>query len=241
MSLCGPISIQSANQNQVDAMILYGDPRHNAVAAYNIGTATQDGIFIRPTNQTLNLFAEKIQSYCNSKSRTLLNLPSFNVFTVLSGSDLSSANDPFCAQGNDLAVHLAYPKEFDDAGAAFVNKRFQGQQALAKAQGASAAGTSPTPASSLPPAVVAPATAPPPAAATLVRPGIKSQTANSTVAAVSIVVSKTIEKPWAFAMKSVARPFKVANRRERTPRPAANGQWDMAKRLLTNEMGGDVV
>jgi acetylxylan esterase len=53
-------------------MILYGDPRHNAVATYNVGTATQDGIFIRPTNQTLTPFAEKIQSYCNSKSRNFL-------------------------------------------------------------------------------------------------------------------------------------------------------------------------
>jgi hypothetical protein len=211
-------------------MILYGDPRHNAVTTYNVGTATQDGIFIRPTNQSLNNFAEKIQSYCNSKSRTLLNLlPFFFFLRCYPGSNLGSANDPFCAQGNDLAVHLAYPREFDDAGAAFVNKRFQGQQALAKAQEASANGTPPTP------AVAAPA--PPPAAATLVRPGAKSQIANSTAASVSIGVDKAIGKPWAFAIK----PSEVAKRRERIPGLAAKEQWELAKKLLTDKTGGVVV
>ena len=50
-----------------DAIVLYGDPRHNAVSSYNVGTATQDGIFVRPVNQSLSNFANKLQSYCNGK------------------------------------------------------------------------------------------------------------------------------------------------------------------------------
>ncbi|KAE9969202.1 hypothetical protein BLS_005461, partial [Venturia inaequalis] len=49
----------------VDAMVFYGDPRHNAVATYNVGTAKQDGVFSRPTNQTLDTFSGKLRSYCN--------------------------------------------------------------------------------------------------------------------------------------------------------------------------------
>ena len=33
--------------------------------------------------------------------------------------------DPFCASGDEIAVHLAYPKEFDDAAATFVTEKFQ--------------------------------------------------------------------------------------------------------------------
>ena len=154
------------------------------------------------------------------------------IITVRTVSNSSSANDPFCAQGNDLAVHLAYAQEFDNAGAAFVNKRFQGQQALAKAQGASAAGVA------APPSPVA--AAPPPAVATLVRPGAKSQVANSTAAAVSISVGKAVGKPWAFAMKDVSKTSEVVKRGERIPGPAASAQWEVAKKLLKDKMGGAV-
>jgi hypothetical protein len=167
---------------------------------------------------------------------------------VRSVSDLNLANDPFCARGNDLAVHLAYAKEFDDAGAAFVNKRFKSQQALAKAQGASAAGSPPAPAEAplaappTPAAAAPPSAPPPPAAATLVRPGIKSQVVNSTAAAVSVGVSKAVGKPWAFAMKTVSKSSdEMAKRRERVPGPAASEQWEMAKKLLLEKMGGATV
>jgi hypothetical protein len=159
-------------------------------------------------------------------------------------SEQNLANDPFCARGNDLAVHLAYPQEFDDAGAAFVTKRFQSQQALAKAQGASAAGTStaaaPPTAEALPTPAVA-ASVPPPAAATLIRPGVKSQVANSTAATISFSVKKAVGKPWAFAMKEAAKSSEVAKRRERIPGPAASKQWETAKKMLLDKMGAAVV
>ncbi|TLD35141.1 acetylxylan esterase precursor protein [Venturia nashicola] len=179
----------------VDAMVFYGDPRHNAVATYNVGTADKDGIFTRPTNQTLNTFSEKLQSYCNT-------------------------NDPFCAQGNDIAVHLNYPQEFDDAAAAFVNKRFQSQQALAKAQGAPAPDSPPTPAQA----------DPVPPAATLVRPEISSQPANSTATTAAISLEKTVRTPWAFAMKSVLGS-EVVKRRERNAGIPKNALFEASKRM----------
>lgn len=103
-------------------------------------------------------------------------------------------------------MHLAYPQEFDDAGADFVNKRFQAQQALAKAQG--------------------------PPAATLVLPGIKLQLANSTAELVAIRIGKAVGKPWAFAMKTFLDTYKASKRRERVSGLSENAQFEISKKML---------
>ncbi|KAF2436200.1 alpha/beta-hydrolase, partial [Tothia fuscella] len=90
-----------AFSSQVTAVVMYGDPRHVVQAPFNVGTATKDGIFPRSMNQTLNAFAAMTKAFCNDR-------------------------DPFCASGDELAVHLAYPREFDTMAAAFVTSRLQG-------------------------------------------------------------------------------------------------------------------
>lgn len=122
-----------------------------------------------------------------------------------------------------MAVHFAYPQEFDDASAAFVKKRFQAQQALAKAQGAPASDLLPSPAQADP--------APP--AATLVRPGVKSQLANSTAEAVAISVRKAVGTPWAFAMRD-----EVTKRTQRVSGMSKSAQFQAAKKMLVDAMGG---
>lgn len=102
-------------------------------------------------------------------------------------------------------------------------KRFQAQQALAKAQGAPAPDLPPSPAQADP--------APP--AATLVRPGVKSQLANSTAAAVASSVGKAVGTPWAFAMRDEA-----TKRRERVPGMPKNAKFEAAKKMLVDAMGG---
>jgi len=97
--------VNRAVSERVAAVVMYGDPRHLVQTSFNVGTATKDGVFPRPMNQSLNAFADKTKSFCN-------------------------VNDPFCASGDDLAVHLAYPPQFDAQAAEFVTAKFQGTAVL---------------------------------------------------------------------------------------------------------------
>jgi hypothetical protein len=54
-------------------------------------------------------------------------------------------------------------------------------------------------------------------------------------------VVKAVGKPWAFAMKEVSKPSEVDKSTERIPGSTTNAQWEMAKKLLTDKMGGVVV
>jgi len=103
-----------------------------------------------------------------------------------------------------------------------VTKRFQSQQALAKAQGASAASTS------LPSPLTAAAPAPPPAEATLITSPspLKANVANAP-GKITVPV-KEVVKPWANA---VAKNVGAAAREE-------SGGFESARRLLLERMGG---
>jgi len=194
------LPISRAVSDQVDAMVFYGDPRHNARATYNVGTATTDGAFARPLNQSLSNFASKIQSFCN-------------------------ARDPFCAQGDDLATHLAYPTEFDGVAAAFITAKFQG------AQGAQIAS--------------APASSAPLPLATLVR----RQLSNSTVA-ISVSNSTSAAKrarlvvaPWSYAMSRFSTSRHISSSSSlhaRTASPAANVPWANAKLHFERQLNSSV-
>lgn len=81
-------------------MIMMGDPRHIANTSFDVGTATMDGLFPRPANQSCDSFASIIQSYCDE-------------------------GDPFCAGGNDTLVHLGYTKKYNDAALNFTNAKIK--------------------------------------------------------------------------------------------------------------------
>lgn len=60
-----------------------GDPRYKTGKPYNVGTAQRDGLFPRLPHQFLSAYADRTRSYCDN-------------------------NDPYCASGYSLQVHLGY-------------------------------------------------------------------------------------------------------------------------------------
>jgi acetylxylan esterase len=88
--------VSSAIAAKVVAVIQYGDPRHVANTSFDVGTSPgTTGLFPRAANQSLNAFASKIQSYCDT-------------------------GDPFCAGGANLAVHLNYTNKYNSAAESFI-------------------------------------------------------------------------------------------------------------------------
>ena len=112
--------------DHIAAIVLYGDPRHNAQVSYNRGTSTHDGVCIHPStttplhtstyltsafpqviprvlpDQNCDYYASKIHSYCD-------------------------INDPFCdgtllTTGCCFGVHVGYSPKYDQDAADFVNK-----------------------------------------------------------------------------------------------------------------------
>lgn len=107
-----------------------------------------------------------------------------------------------------------------------MNKRFQAQQALAKAQGAPASGSPPSPAQA----------DPSPPAATLIRPGLKPQLANSTGMTAAMDAGKAAGTPWAFAMKTVLGDEAV-KRGKKVSGISKNARFEAAKKMLVEAMG----
>jgi cutinase len=83
--------------SHVAAVATFGDPRHVAGQAVDLGTARTNGLFPRSATQdtALNAAAARIQAYCD-------------------------ANDEFCASGTSLTVHLTYLNRYQNAAASFV-------------------------------------------------------------------------------------------------------------------------
>ncbi|OAA66361.1 cutinase [Akanthomyces lecanii RCEF 1005] len=99
----GPVTppIDAAIASHVTAIVWYGDPRHNVSASYDQGTATTDGLYVRPASQSCDAFSDLIASYCD-------------------------LGDPYCSVGNNVWVHLTYPSRHDWPAAAFVNAKLAG-------------------------------------------------------------------------------------------------------------------
>jgi len=88
--------VGSAISSHVVAVIQMGDPRHMPNKSFDRGTAIgATGLFPRGQNQSLDAFANLIQSYCD-------------------------IGDPFCAGGNNLNAHLDYTQKYNDDATAFV-------------------------------------------------------------------------------------------------------------------------
>ncbi|OAR00870.1 hypothetical protein LLEC1_02739 [Akanthomyces lecanii] len=90
--------IDAAISSHVTAVVWYGDPRHNVSASYNQGSATTDGLYVRPASQSCDAFSDRIASYCDF-------------------------GDPYCSDGSLLWVHLTYPSRWDWPAAYFVDTK----------------------------------------------------------------------------------------------------------------------
>jgi cutinase len=91
--------VNTAISSHVVAIANFGDPGHVAGEPWDVGTATLAGLFPRGSAQVTLLAAfggsSKIAAWCDS-------------------------NDPYCASGNKLTVHLTYLDRYQDAAASFV-------------------------------------------------------------------------------------------------------------------------
>jgi hypothetical protein len=91
--------------SHVAAIANFGDPGHVVGEPWDLGTATLDGLFPRGGAQLTLLAAfggsGKIAAWCDR-------------------------NDPYCARGFDLTVHLTYLNRYQNAAASFVLSKIGG-------------------------------------------------------------------------------------------------------------------
>ena len=91
--------VSTAISSHVVAIANFGDPGHVVGQPWDLGTAKLPGLFPRSSAQVTSLAAfggsSKIAAWCDS-------------------------NDPYCASGVNLTVHLTYLDRYQDAAASFV-------------------------------------------------------------------------------------------------------------------------
>jgi acetylxylan esterase len=92
-------AVSTAISSHVVAIANFGDPGHVVGQSWDLGTATRAGLFPRSSAQLKLLTAfggsGKIAAWCD-------------------------ANDPYCASGANLTVHLTYLNRYQNAAASFV-------------------------------------------------------------------------------------------------------------------------
>jgi hypothetical protein len=97
--------VSTAISSHVAAIANFGDPGHVVAEPWDLGTATRHGLFPRGSAQVALLAAfggsSKIAAWCDS-------------------------NDPYCASGIDLTVHLTYLNRYQNAAASFVLSKIGG-------------------------------------------------------------------------------------------------------------------
>jgi acetylxylan esterase len=97
--------VSTSISSHVVAIANFGDPGHVVGEPWDLGTATLDGLFPRSSAQIALLSAfggsGKIAAWCDS-------------------------NDPYCADGIDLEVHLTYLDRYQNAAASFVLSKIGG-------------------------------------------------------------------------------------------------------------------
>jgi acetylxylan esterase len=94
-----PIGADAADN--VAAVILMGDPSFVPGESFNAGTSTRAGLFPRSGAQSLDAFADRTQSYCDT-------------------------GDTFCASGNSVQVHLSYTRKYNGDAEEFVLAKIGG-------------------------------------------------------------------------------------------------------------------
>ncbi len=103
---CGTVTaVSTAISSHVVAIANFGDPGHVVGQSWDLGTATRAGLFPRSSAQLKLLTAfggsGKIAAWCD-------------------------ANDPYCASGANLEVHLTYLNRYQNAAASFVLSKIGG-------------------------------------------------------------------------------------------------------------------
>ena len=96
--------VSTSISSHVVAIANFGDPGHVVNQAWDLGTATANGLFPRGSSQLRLLSAfgsSKISAWCDS-------------------------GDPFCASGGNLNVHLTYLNRYQNAAASFVLSKIGG-------------------------------------------------------------------------------------------------------------------
>ena len=97
--------VSTAISSHVVAIANFGDPGHVVGQSWDLGTATRNGLFPRSSAQLKLLTAfggsSKIAGWCD-------------------------ANDPYCASGANLEVHLTYLDRYQNAAASFVLSKIGG-------------------------------------------------------------------------------------------------------------------
>ena len=97
--------VSTSMSSHVVAIANFGDPGHVVGESWDLGTATRAGLFPRSSAQVSLLSAfggsGKIAAWCDS-------------------------NDPYCASGTDLEVHLTYLDRYQNAAASFVLAKIGG-------------------------------------------------------------------------------------------------------------------
>ncbi len=97
--------VSTAISSHVVAIANFGDPGHVVGQSWDLGTATRNGLFPRSSAQLQLLAAfggsSKIAAWCD-------------------------ANDPYCASGVNLTVHLTYLNRYQGTAASFVLSKIGG-------------------------------------------------------------------------------------------------------------------
>jgi acetylxylan esterase len=97
--------VSTSISSHVVAIANFGDPGHVVSQAWDLGTATRNGLFPRGSSQLKLLSAfggsSKIAAWCDSA-------------------------DPYCASGTNLEVHLTYLNRYQNAAASFVLSKIGG-------------------------------------------------------------------------------------------------------------------
>jgi acetylxylan esterase len=97
--------VSTAISSHVVAIANFGDPGHVVGQSWDLGTATRNGLFPRSSAQLRLLAAfggsSKIAAWCD-------------------------ANDPYCASGVNLTVHLTYLNRYQGTAASFVLSKIGG-------------------------------------------------------------------------------------------------------------------
>ena len=97
--------VSTSISSHVVAIANFGDPGHVVGQPWDLGTATRNGLFPRSSSQLQMLSAfggsSKIAAWCDS-------------------------NDPYCAGGFNLNVHLTYLNRYQNAAASFVLSKIGG-------------------------------------------------------------------------------------------------------------------
>ncbi|OJD15901.1 hypothetical protein AJ78_03880 [Emergomyces pasteurianus Ep9510] len=100
-TLCGgAFAEQGIDQrvgNKVAAIIFMADPRHVPGKSFNVGSSTRSGLFPRPDSEACDVYASRMQSYCDS-------------------------GDPVCDSGFVQEVHRAVVEKYRAEAVAFVNR-----------------------------------------------------------------------------------------------------------------------